>query len=154
MVFIFDRTKADVNRVIYLNQKYINGNISEEEKKEWNSNMKGALNLSDITRIENNIKTLASFFKVHVNVYTYFMGYIPKSERYYKRTLRNIKKLMESWFVFSDTPNIPTLPWNTYQKWNDIEKILHDLNYIYERYINGFNYCDTEIYTGEGIGLL
>ncbi len=154
MEFIYDRKQEDVDRVIELNKKYVDGSITEDEKAEWASNMKGAFNLSDLTRIEGNIKALADFFKVSIGVDPYpekTTRFIPRN-RDYKRILDDLKLLRDAWFALSDTPAIPDQPLNTYQKWNDIEKNLHDLNYTYEGYINGFNYCDTEIYAGEGFG--
>lgn len=157
MEFIYNRTQEDVNRVIELNRKYVDGSITEDEKAEWGSDMKGALNLSDITRIEDNIKALAEFFEVSITPDPYpdkTTRSIPRVNRDYKRILDNLQVLRNSWFALSATPATPTQPLNTYQKWNDIERILHDLNYTYEGYINSFNYCGAEIYAGEGIGEL
>lgn len=155
MEFIYDRTQGDVDRVIELNRKYVEGSITEDEKAEWASDMKGALNLSDITRIEGNIKALAEFFEVSIGLDPYpdkTTRSIPRVNRDYKRILDNLQVLRDAWFALSDTPGTPAQPLNTYQKWNDIERILHDLNYTYEGYINGFSYCGTEVYAGEGIG--
>lgn len=155
MEFIYDRTQADVDRVTELNRKYVDGSITDKEKVEWTGDMKGAFNVSDLVRIEDNMKTLSDFFRVTISESPFpekTTQYIPQINRDYKRILDNLKKLRDAWFSLSDTPETPEQPLNTYQKWNDIEKILYDLNYTYEGYINGQNYCGTEIYAGEGIG--
>lgn len=47
---IYDRTIADVNRVIYLRNKgYMH--LTDEEKNEWNTDLKGCLNCSDLNRV-------------------------------------------------------------------------------------------------------
>jgi len=43
-------------------------------------------------------------------------------------------------------------PLVTYQKWNAIERILHDVKYVYDRVMDSYYYCGDEIYAGEGIG--
>lgn len=51
-----------------------------------------------------------------------------------------------------NTPQTPSMPVNTYQKMNDIEKILDD---VYGILLNNFNYyCGSEIYAGDDTGLL
>ncbi len=151
MEFIYDRTQADVDRVRELNHKYVKGIITESEIVEWMSGSKGALNLFDLNRIEENVKILASYLAVSVNTKTWNKGDIPRVNDY-KRILGNVQKIRDAWFVLTTTPATPKQPLNNYEKWNDIERILHDLDYTYNRYINNFYYCDTEIYAGEGIG--
>lgn len=54
--------------------------------------------------------------------------------------------------IHGDTPKTPSMPVNTYQKMNDIEKILDD---VYGILLNNFNYyCGSEIYAGDDTGLL
>ena len=151
MEFVYDRTQEDVDRAAELNRKYISGRITEDEKQEWMGDLKGALNLSDLNRIEGNLSVIAGVLQISVENKSWNCGDIPRVDDY-KRILDNVRKLRESWFALSDTPQIPVQPLNTYRKWNDIERILHDLNYTYERYTNSLYYCGTEIYAGEGIG--
>lgn len=151
MEFIYDRTEEDVKRAAELNEKYAGGRITEHEKQEWMGNLKGALNLSDLNRIEGNLAVLAQHFNTTVAQKTWACGDIPRTGDY-KRILDNVQNVRSAWFALSDTPPTPVQPLNTYGKWNDIERILHDLNYTYQRYINNVCYCGTEICAGERIG--
>lgn len=155
--FVYDRKQEDVDRVKELNEKYLNGTITEEEKQEWNTGiygkvgLKGALNLSDLKRIENNTQIIGGLVSAVVNVKSWEYGDIPRVSDY-RRIKDNVQKIKDAFMVHHDTPEVPEQPLNTYQKWNDIEKILHDVYYIYVRLKNSYYYCDTEMYAGEGIG--
>lgn len=155
--FVYDRTQEDVNRVIELNKKYLNGTITQDEIREWNNGLngrpglKGAFNLSDINRIEGNIDIISKVFIIFVNTKKWELGDTPRVSDY-QRIRENTEKIHSLSFVRSDTPEVPDSPLNTYQKWNDIEKILYDAYDIYIRLRNSYYYCDTEIYSGEGIG--
>lgn len=150
LTFIYDRTQENVDRIKELTEKYLNGTITDEEKSEWNDNSKGAFNLSDINRIESNISSIASFLIVFVDTKQWEYENIPRVSDY-ERIRNNVQSIKDAW-VLSNIPEIPEQPLNTYQKWNDIEKILHDVYQNYKRYINSFYYSGTEIYAGEGIG--
>lgn len=155
--FVYDRTQEDVDRVKYLNEQYLNGTITEDEKHEWNTGingkvgLKGAFNLSDIKRNENNCKIIGELVAAPVIIKEWDYGDIPKISDY-ARIRENVQKICSAFITHSDTPEVPNQPLNTYQKWNDIEKILHDVYYIYVRLKNSYYYCDTEMYAGEGIG--
>lgn len=152
LVFVYDRTKNDVDEVRKLTEKYLDGTITEEERKKWMGDMKGALNISDMKRIEGNIMVISKFFSVFPVGKTWNSSRDIPRESDFTRILGNIKKIRDAWFGLSNTPKTPARPLNTYQKWNDIEKILHDFDYTYDRYINGFHYCGSEFYAGEGMG--
>lgn len=157
LIFIFDRTQEDVDRVIELNKKYLNGTITWDEMREWNNGtngrpgLKGAFNLSDINRIEGNIDIISKIFIVTADVKEWKLGDIPRTSDY-QRIRKNTKKIHALSFVRSDTPEVPDSPLNTFQKWNDIEKILYDAYDIYVRLKNSYYYCGTELCAGEGIG--
>jgi len=157
--FVFDRTQEDVDRVKELNKKYLNGTITEEEKKEWNTGfngkegLRGAFNLSDIFRIEYNIGKIGEYLAVIVSTRQWEYGDIPRS-RDYSRIRENVQKIREALMIYSDTPQVPEQPLNIYRKWNDIEQILHDVYNIYVRLKNSYYYCGTDLCAGEGIGVL
>lgn len=153
MEFVYDRTQADVDRAKELNQKYLSRTITDDEKAEWAAGIKGALNLADLNRIEGNTAQLASLLAVTIQTKTWNYNDIPRSSDYL-RIRNNVQTIRDAWAALSDTPDTPTQPLTTYQKWNDIERILHDVNYVYERIMNSYYYCDTEIYAGEGVGIL
>lgn len=150
---VYDRTQKDVERVVELNYKYLEQTITDAEKAEWAAGMKGALNISDINRIEENTALLAAFFAVTVNTKKWTTGDIPR-ESDYQRIRDNVQAVRRSWNVLGGTPATPTQPLNTYQKWNDIEQILNDLLATYNRTMNAYYYIGDELYAGEGIGIL
>lgn len=155
--FVYDRTQADVDRVKYLNEQYLKRTITEDEKQEWNTGingkfgLKGAFNLSDIKRNENNCKIIGELVSAPVIIKEWNYGDIPRVSDY-SRIRENVQKIRSSFITYFDTPDVPAHPLNTYQKWNDIERILHDVYYIYVRLKNSYYYCGTEMYAGEGIG--
>lgn len=153
MEFVFDRTQADVDRVEELNKKYLAGTITDEEKEEWMSDLKGALNSSDLNRIESNMLALSEMFGSFIKSKNWIVGDIPRVNDY-KRILENLNTIRESWPVLIETPDNPKQPLTTYGKWNDIEKILHDINQNYIRHIESFYYCGNDVFAGEGIGIL
>lgn len=153
--FVYDRTERDVNHVIELTHKYRSGTITESEKKEWISGLKGALNAGDLNRIESNISSLSSILQVEVGNCRDNWSTVDKPHAEdYERIRNNVKKIKDGWIQLPDLLPIPERPLNTYQKWNDIEKILFDIYLVYKNIIGNFYYCDTEVYTGEGIGVL
>lgn len=149
---IYDRTQADADRANELNEKYLNRTITEEEMQEWNHSSKGALNLLDINRNENNCKILGEFLAEIVSTKEWERGQIPNVSDY-ARILANVEKI-KGGYNFPSIPPVPEQPLNTYQKWNDIEKILHEVYRIYIGIKNSYYYCGTEIFVGEGIGLI
>jgi len=152
--FVYDRTQADVDRVKELNRKYLSGEITEEEKEEWSTGingkfgLKGAFNLSDIIRNENNCKIIGGMLAANVSVKEWQYGDIPR-ESDYERMRGNVSKIRSAYMVHADTPEVPDRPLNTYGKWNDMEKILHDVYHICMRNRNNYYYCGTELYAGE-----
>lgn len=158
MEFVYDRTQADVDRVKYLNDRYISGDITEEERQEWNTGingiagLKGAFNLADIQRIEENCRTISEILSADVDTKEWEYGDIPRASDYL-RIRDNVQRIRDTYPAISSIPQVPEQPLNTYHKWNDIEKILHDVYSIYVRIQNSFYYCG-EMYAGEGIGEL
>lgn len=138
---IFDRTQEDVDRVKLLNQKYQNGTITEVELAEWNGNLKGALNKSDLTRILFYMNYFAENLSIALTPQT--LPEIPR-ESWYETLHDNLELLRSNYSTHETTPEVPDNPFNTYQKWNDIEKILYDLYDIYSN--QNIYYCGDELY--------
>lgn len=170
LIFIFDRTQADVDRVKYLNNRYLQGTITDAEREEWSRNVVrkyglayelglmgtergliGALNLADMQRIEWNMKVIADMLDVIIVTKEWDCNDILRISDY-RRIRENTDKLRKAWFILTQSPKVPAQPLNTYQKWNDIEKILHDVYKAYKAYLRSMYYCGTELYTGEGVG--
>lgn len=153
MEWVYDRTQADVERVKVLNDKYAAGTISEEEKREWAAGMKGALNVADLNRIESNIREIAETLSVSVTVKMWGVNQLPRVSDF-KRICDNVQRIRDAWSALKDTPATPDPPLITYQKWNAIERILHDVKLVYDRVMGSYYYCGDELYAGEGIGIL
>lgn len=150
-VFVYDRTQADVNRVLDLKRRGWN-NLSTEEQAEWlGGRMKGAMNLSDLKRIENDCYVIAQLLKIDITTRKDDLPRYPNT-KYFTTMLANVKTLRSAGYKYVETPEVPAQPINSYQKLNDVERILHDVyevftaNYVY--------YAGGEIYAGDTIGLL
>ena len=121
-VFIYDRTQEDIDK----------------------KTKKAFINSDDLNRIGRNMNQIGQYIGISVSGKTdWNIGGILCSSDYQKiqETAENIRK---NYAVYPDTPPVPARPYNTFQKWNDIEKILHDVFYIY---IKNYN---SRIYSGEG----
>lgn len=160
MEWIFDRTQNDVNHVIDLNQKYISGTITDDEKAEWASDLKGALNASDLNRIEGNIAELASdiskevlSFNAKSIVTKQWSGTGLPRVSDFLRIRTNVQALRDAWYTTGTTPDTPDPPLNYFEKINDIERILHDLYTTYVNTIRSYDYCG-EFYAGEEVGYI
>lgn len=114
---IFDRTSADVA----------------------NRTDKGSIAYNDLNRVETACKTLAE--ELHV------VGLVTKTDWVMtdfrtgadmERIRQNIIALRAAWFTRADTPSTPTqITYTSIKEANNIEKILYDLNYMYEAAVSG-----------------
>ncbi|RHN01468.1 hypothetical protein [Dielma fastidiosa] len=59
---IYDRTAADVNRAIYLRNKGYE-NLTDAEKQEWSSDLKGCLNCSDLNRVAEACRYINAMYR-------------------------------------------------------------------------------------------
>ena len=145
---ITDRSQSDVKRVLELLQKgWIN--LTENEKEEWNSGLKGTLNTSDLERIQNNIQLISDVLELGLTI-----SVVPElpTISFYDEIRENTERIRGAYMIHANTPTVPEQPLNTFEKWNNIEKILED---VYGILLNNFNYyCGNEIYAGEETGLL
>lgn len=145
---VTDRTQSDVERVLELLKKGWQS-FTHEEKETWQKGLKGALNRADLERIQNNVQLLSDVLELDLVVEE--IPEIPKVN-FYNALAENVEAIRGAYCIHSDTPLTPQAPLNTYQKWNDIEKILMD---VYEILLNNFSYyCGNEIYAGDTSGLL
>lgn len=160
--FVYDRNKADIDRVLELTEKYMDGTITQEEIAEWNAGLKGALNLSDLERNEYNLYYLAYILQISIttkynpSTHQYSIPDIPRPDYYTDlrqnaRTIRNTASSLG--YIHSDTPTVPASPLNTFDKWNDIEKLLFDIYEMIKINQEDYLYCG-EFYGGESIGIL
>lgn len=146
MIFIYDRTQDDVNKVKELNEKLQLGTITDEELVEWRTNLKGAINRADLERLLSNMIQLA--LELHVELITNSIPEIP-TVSWYTVFLQDITKIKEAYMVHSGTPGIPIQPLNTFEKWNIIEKNLFDIDDILSHRL--IYHCGNELISGDDI---
>ena len=147
---ITDRTEEDVKKA---SEMAATGweKLTDSEKEEWKAGLKGALNNSDLLRIETDIQILADVLELPLTTYADGIPELPR-ESYFGNLLSNIEAIRQASAIHSDTPKAPENPVNDYEKINDIEKILSD---IYGILMNNFHYyAGNEIYAGDEFGLL
>lgn len=146
---VTDRSQSDVKRVLELLEKGWK-NLTEDEQTEWNSGLKGALNKSDLERIQNNIQLLSEVLELDLTVTVVVPD--PPTISFFDEIRENTESIRGAYMIHKTTPTVPEQPLNMIEKWNDIEKILED---VYGILLNNFNYyCGNEIYAGEETGLL
>lgn len=129
--FVIDRTQEDV-----------------EQKTP-----KGYINASDLERVESNAELIAGYIAAPISVKKdWKTGDLPRASDF-KRISDNVEKIRSSYVIRADTPQTPAHPLNTWQKWNDLERILYDVFWIYINNYNNKDYCG-EISAGEEIGVI
>ena len=135
---ITDRTQADVSRAKTLASK-IWTKMTDEEKSEFLSNMKGAYNASDFNRVEEAVSYIANRL-----IKAGYEPYGTLGEKVYRKTgdipipsqietyLDKVGIIKNSMPNFSTTPNMPIFKGKTftYEEANDIEKILIDIDKV------------------------
>ena len=146
LTFVYDRTQADVDYVKKL-RSIGWSNLTSAQKAEWLNGLKGCLNTADLSRIEGNIFEISQLFEIILQTNK---DSIPDNPdvTYFERILENVSTLRATGFIYSETPAVPEQPVNTYEKVNDIERILHDIYTVYVENNVSQIYCG-EIYAGE-----
>ncbi len=147
---VTDRTQTDVE---YAQRLLEVGwtNLTSAEQAEYLAGLKGCLNSSDLSRIENNIQILLDVLELDGTSYVDNVP-SPPTAGYFKNMESNVATIREAYCVHADTPQVPALPYNTWQAYNAIEQILND---VYEVVSAQFSYyAGNEIYAGDTIGLL
>ena len=114
----------------------------------YNKTPKGYLNISDLNRIEGNIKVLSDILHLGLTVQTWSYDTLVTKTRM-QNILNNINAIKNAWQA-AGVDDTPALPINNIDKVNTIEKILLDTYksrianekaYIY----CGYGYCGQEI---------
>lgn len=129
---VADRTDEDVELV----KEYdLIGyqNLTDEQKQEWDNGMKGALNYSDLNRIENNIGYLGEKTLISLDIKTDWNYNSIFDLNNANRILENMQRLCGR-FSFSRQPNLPGVPLNDYRKINYVEALLHNMNKAVNRH--------------------
>ena len=143
---ITDRSILDIQKL----QEYDEigyKNLTTEQKNEWLSGMKGALNSSDLNRIESNqqyIFTLLSNQYILTFKTNWLMtDFVEDSDE--NRILMNLKTLMQP-FNFEEEPQVPEKPLNYFEKINQIENIILQM---YNKYYSKIKYYEFQTDNGE-----
>ena len=150
---ITDRTQADVDYVVRLSTKSWN-NMSEEEKTDWESGLKGAYNASDLNRVGNAVVyvagrlTKAGYLVPVSPKIDWTASDIPK-ESDMRTYLSDVDILRNALTVLPGTPEVPEdMERLTYKEANDIERILLAVDGLITKMINSYFYSN-EIFCGE-----
>lgn len=152
MIFIYDRNLLDLTTAKDLTTKIQTtgfSSLTQHEKEQWGSGLKGTLNYTDLNRIEGNSQEIANIFGIPIGAVKtdWTMTDIP-TRKDYQRIRDNVQKIRSASIIRSDTPITPELPLNRYEKINDIEKILFDVYDLYTRNNTIMYYID-ELYDEE-----
>lgn len=153
MNLIMDRTAADVERYLTLRNKGF-ANLTEAERTEWFSDMKGAYNYTDLNRVEEAVQYLAGRLSERGYIAdigatkTWSMDSLPTLADM-NRYLNNIKVIRSAFATLSTTPQAPTsMKGFTYKEANDIEQIIFDVNKLLENLMSVW-FFSGDLYAGE-----
>lgn len=151
---ITDRTRADADRVIRLAEKWSEGVITDTEKQEFLSHMKGSYGESDLNRVGTAVAVLTERLR-DAGIYR---DTVAKSDwqetdtfrendlSYYLEDIHQIRNALE---VLPSTPKVPAdLQGLTWQEANDIEQILEDVDMLITNMEQAWFYAG-DLYAGE-----
>ena len=143
---ITDRTILDIDKL----QEYDEigyKNLTTEQKNEWLIGMKGALNSSDLNRIESNqqfiLNLLSAQYALTFKTNWLMTDFVEDSDE--NRILMNLKTLMQP-FDFNEQTVVPDEPLNYFEKINQIENIILQM---YDKYYSKIKYYEFQTDNGE-----
>ena len=147
---IFDRTQEDVDTAVRLRNEKVKEfkNLTSEE---INTLERGTITINTLNRIENKQIEIAELFSnLSINVEIENKSWketqiFNKVE--FQRILDNLNVLVKSFYVYRNTPNVPRVSYH-FEDINSIEKILFDLEELYNKTLQSFRYCGT-LYCGQ-----
>ena len=128
--------------------------MSEKEKADWESGLKGAYNASDLNRVGNAVVyvagrlTKAGYLVPVSPKIDWTASDIPK-ESDMRTYLSDVDTLRNALTVLPGTPEVPEdMERLTYKEANDIERILLAVDGLITKMINSYFYSN-EIFCGE-----
>lgn len=153
---IFDRTQNDVDTAIRLIKEKVKFDpvtmqpINPEALTETEiaTLEKGTLTINTLNRIEIKQEELKNLFgemgywNTPINNKTWKFTEIFNEQDFF-RILNNLDVLINSFFIYKDTPNIPDNNYRKYQTINDVEKILDDLDIMINDVKSKYKRCGT-----------
>lgn len=113
-----------------------------------NKTAKAYYNANDFNRIESNCEILANLLNVNITVKTNWTMTDKPTTTQLQRIVNNVALLRQNYHVYANCPQNPQMPVNNYNKANALERIMFDINDIYQKNIETALYTGT-FYTGE-----
>lgn len=154
MQLITDRVQADVDRVSQLAARVSAGTATAAELAEWQSDLKGAYNASDLNRVGAAVAYVAG----RLNGYGYTVTVNPKQDwtandiptaGQMATYIQDVAALRGAIAVMDSTPPTPdSASGLTWQEANYIEKILVDVDELLTRMAAAWFYSG-DLYAGE-----
>ena len=154
MQLITDRVQADVDRVAQLTGRVSAGTATAAELAEWQSDLKGAYNASDLNRVGAAVAYVAGRLNgygcaVTVNPKQDWTGSDIPTAGQMAAYLQDVAALRGAIAVMVSTPPTPdSASGLTWQEANDIEQILLDVDELLTRMAAAWFYSG-ELYAGE-----
>ena len=146
---IFDRTQEDVDTAVSLRNKKVK-EFETLTSEEINTLERGTITINTLNRIENKQAEISELFShLSINVEIENKNWEETqifNQAEFQRILDNLNELVKSFYVYSNTPNIPKISYH-FEDINAIEKILFDLEELYNKALKSFVYCGT-LYCG------
>lgn len=150
---ITDRTANDVYRWRTLRDKGWQ-NMTEEEKSEWLSSLKGAYNYTDMNRVEGAVSHVAkelrkAGYNFNPVVKTDWKMTDEPTKEDMERYLGNVAAIREIFAVMPTTPQAPVVREKlTHDGANRLEQILLDVGALAEKLNRSWHYSG-DLFTGE-----
>ena len=149
---IFDRTQNDVDTAILLRDTKVK-KFEMLTESEIATLEKGTLTINTLNRIENKqqaIKVLFDNIAINVDIQNkVWDGTEIFDKANFERILKNLNILVENFCVYKNTPSVPSISYH-FEDINSIEKILFDLEELYNKALKSFVYCGIT-YCGMGL---
>lgn len=148
---IYDRTQTDVNSAVEIRDNKVK-NFQELTPGEIDILERGIFTINTLNRIEqkqnelNNILLNYGYVANCENKVDWTVTDIP-NETDYVRILSNLNRLKTTFSYMQSTPNTPTNMFH-FEKLNDVEKILVDIEFLIGSMVSSWIYASNEFYVG------
>lgn len=154
LYLVRDRSRQDVSRYLELKAKDFS-DMTESEKMEWLSDLKGAYNATDLSRVDGAIDYLVERLRENgyytEGISTYRLWSVDRIPRVTElaRYLNNVRIMRNAFATLPTTPNVPDdMRHFTHREANDIEQILYDVDMLITNMVNAWFYAD-DVFSGE-----
>lgn len=120
---VYTRTQEDLKEIKSY-QKIGYENLSEDQKYKWMSGMIGALNATDLNRIENNIMCLMFMISENYQSEGIKINWLMTDFVLKKDFLRIYNNMLTLMYNFGLERELPKQPFDTIEKLNKVEELL------------------------------